>query len=212
MKLKALFSGLNRYDLIIWLVSVGMITLSFCLFSDDKLTFAASLTGVTSLIFIAKGNVIGNYICVAFAILYAVISYYYNYYGEMITYLCMTLPMAVLNIISWTRHPFEDTGEVEVSKVTKKQTAVMFMITAVVTISFYFILTYIGNANIFISTLSIATSFLAMYLTFLRSPYYALAYAGNDIVLVFLWSFAASENICYAPMVVCFQMFLINDV
>ncbi len=52
---------------------------------------------------------------------------------------------------------------------------------------------------------------MASALTFLRSPYYALFYAANDIVLIVLWSLASAENISYIPMVICFSCFFIND-
>ena len=44
-----------------------------------------------------------------------------------------------------------------------------------------------------------------------RSPFYAVAYAANDIVLIILWVLASLENISYLPMVMCFAMFLLND-
>ena len=56
------------------------------------------------------------------------------------------------------------------------------------------------------------TSFIAVYLTFRRSPYFALGYAANDVVLIVLWSLAAAENISYISVLICFIMFLINDV
>ena len=88
----------------------------------------------------------------------------------------------------------------------------MVLSSAAVTTGFYFILRLLGNANLLVSTLSILTSYLACYLTFFRSPYYALAYATNDVVLIVLWILATAENIDYLPMVVCFAMFLLNDV
>jgi len=54
-------------------------------------------------------------------------------------------------------------------------------------------------------------SFLAASLTFLRSPYYALAYAANDVVLILLWSIASLSDPSYLPMLVCFFLFLAND-
>ena len=56
---------------------------------------------------------------------------------------------------------------------------------------FYFFLEYFNTANIVPSTVSVTTSFLAVYLTFRRSPYFALAYAANDIVLIVLWVLAS---------------------
>ena len=87
----------------------------------------------------------------------------------------------------------------------------MTALTAAVTFGFYFVLVRFGTANIVPSTLSVATSFAAVYLTFRRSPYFALAYAANDVVLIVLWTLAAVENISYLSVIICFVMFLVND-
>ena len=55
------------------------------------------------------------------------------------------------------------------------------------------------------------TSFLAVYLTFRRSPYFALAYASNDVVLIILWTLAAMADVTYLSVLICFVMFLVND-
>ena len=212
MKIKNPFNDLTGFEKCLWITSVCMTVLSFLISGGgDILSMTASLIGVTALIFIAKGYVLGQVLTVVFSVFYGIVSFYFRYYGEMITYLCMTAPIAVLSVISWLRHPYEGTKEVEVNKVTKKQVTVMIILTVIVTFIFYFILKALKNENLFFSTVSITTSFIASYLTFLRSPYYAVGYAANDIVLIILWIFAATENISYLPMVICFVMFFIND-
>lgn len=212
MKLKNPFKDLTKFELLLWLVSVSVIIISFVISGgDDILTIIASLIGVTALIFVAKGYVIGQVLTVVFAVFYGIISYYFRYYGEMITYLCMTAPIAVMAVISWIKNPYEGTKEVKVSHVTKKQVLIMTILAIITTIVFYFILKAMGNANLLFSTISITTSFLASYLTFLRSPYYAVAYSANDVVLIVLWTMATIEDRSYLPMILCFVMFLIND-
>lgn len=203
---------LTGFERGLWLVSAAAVTASFFLSpAMDVLTLIASLIGVTALIFVAKGYVLGQVLTVVFAVFYGIISYFFRYYGEMITYLCMTAPIAVFSVISWLRHPYRGTKEVEVSRLTPRKAAVMAVLSAAVTAAFYFILRALGNANLFLSTLSITTSFLASWLTFLRSPWYGVAYACNDLILIGLWVLAAMENSAYLPMVVCFCMFLCND-
>ena len=207
------FKELKKFELWLWITSAVVVCVSFALSPDkDLMTLCASLIGVTALIFIAKGYVIGQVMCVGFSVLYGIISFRYSYYGEMITYLCMSTPIAVAAVISWIRHPYKDTPEVTVSRVTKKQMTFALVLTCAVTLAFYFILRALGTANLIISTASVATSFLAAYLTFLRSPYYGLAYGANDIVLIVLWILAAIEDISYLPMIFCFVMFLANDI
>ena len=212
-KKKSVFALLTKWERLLWLLSVLAVVATFLIFqSKDVLSLIASLIGVSALIFVAKGHLLGQILTVVFAIFYGIISFYFQYYGEVITYLGMTAPMAIVALISWFRHPFKDTQEVEVvSKLSKKQTLWMWILTLLITALFYFILGWLGNANLAVSTVSITTSFLAVYLTACRSPYYALAYAANDIVLIILWIFAARVEIGSVPMVACFAMFLAND-
>ncbi|MBQ9934845.1 MAG: nicotinamide mononucleotide transporter [Lachnospiraceae bacterium] len=212
MRFKNPFKDLTKFELGLWLISVTVIIVSFAISGGgDILTIIASLIGVTALIFVAKGYVIGQILTVVFAVFYGIISYYFRYYGEMITYLCMTAPIAVMAVVSWLRNPYEGTKEVKISHVTKNQVIVMSILTVLVTLAFYFILKAMGTANLLFSTISITTSFVASYLTFLRSPYYAVAYSANDIILIVLWTMATLEDVSYLPMICCFVMFLIND-
>ena len=109
------------------------------------------------LIFNAKGNPFGQFLMVIFSMLYGIISFNFKYYGEMITYLGMTMPMALFALISVT------------------------------------------------------TSFLAVYLTFWRSPYFAVAYASNDFVLILLCILASFEDIRYLSVVICFVALFFSD-
>ncbi len=197
----------------LWSISVLMITGSFFLFdAGDVMTLCASLIGVTSLIFNAKGNPVGQLLMVIFSLIYGVISYTTAYYGEMITYLGMTMPMAVFALVSWLRNPFQgNRAEVEVNDVSRREQLLMWLLTAAVTFVFYHILRVFHTASILPSTLSVTTSFVAVYLTFRRSPYFALAYAANDVVLIILWVMASIEETRYISMVVCFAAFLAND-
>ena len=97
------------------------------------------------------------------------------------------------------------------NRIGKWEYAGMYVLTAVVTLVFYFILAHFNTAYIIPSTLSVTTSFIAVYLTFRRSPYFALAYAANDVVLILLWTLAAVEDISYLSVIICFVMFLVND-
>lgn len=204
---------LSLGEKLLWISSVLVVAGSFFLFqSDDILTLIASLIGVTALIYVAKGHVLGQILVILFAVFYGVISFYFHYYGEMITYLGMSAPIAVVSLISWLRHPYQGTQEVEVSKLSRRQKIFAIIATIVVTVLFYFILRALGNANLPVSTFSVTTSFLASYLTACRSPYYALAYAANDVVLIILWVLAAMTDISSIPMVACFIMFFANDI
>ena len=88
----------------------------------------------------------------------------------------------------------------------------LLLAAAAITAAFWFILEAFHTANLVPSTVSVTTSFLAVYLTFRRSPYFALAYAANDVVLIVLWILATLEDFSYLSVVICFVMFLANDI
>ena len=207
------FKDLTKTEWIILFISWVTVIISFVFSTDGSiLSLIASLIGVTALIFVAKGYVLGQLLSVVFSVLYGIVSYSQAYYGEMITYLGMTGPIALAAFISWMRHPYKDTKEVEVSRLTKKSFVILTLATIAVTTAFYFILKALNTASLAVSTVSIATSFFAASLTFLRSHYYGLAYASNDIVLIVLWVIAAIKDPSYIPMIMCFVAFLINDI
>lgn len=212
--LKKITNYFTKGEIALWVLSVTLIVASFAAFGRESyITLAASIIGVTSLIFNAKGNSIGQLLIIIFSLFYGYISYSFAYYGEMITYLGMSAPMAAFALVSWLKNPYNgNKAEVKINKLSVKEILFMIALTAVITFVFYFILEAFDTANIVPSTISVATSFLAVYMTFRRSPGFALGYAMNDIVLIWLWILAAMEDISYVSMIICFAVFLVNDI
>ena len=212
--MKRILNYFSKGEIILWLFEITLIITFFCIFDRKEiLNLIASLIGVTALIFCAKGNPIGQALVIAFSAIYGIISFGFAYYGEMLTYLGMTAPMALISLISWVKHPNGDNrSEVKIRSLKKLDIVIMIPSTIAITVLFYFILRAFGTANLFTSTLSVTTSFSAAFLAYKRSPYYALAYILNDIVLIVLWSFAAFKSISYLSVIICFVAFFINDV
>ncbi len=204
---------LSKREWIIWMGSLIIVFASNIITTDfDLLTLVAALIGVTSLIFAAKGNVWAQVLMVIFSILYGIISFRFHYWGEMITYLGMTMPMSVWSTITWLKNPSEENeSEVQIQILNKKHIIGLTISGIFVTGVFYYILKLLNTPNIIFSIISIITSFLATSLTMLRSSYYAIGYAANDIVLIILWVLASIENPAYIPVVVNFSIFFIND-
>lgn len=203
---------LTKKEWLLWLGSLLIVILSNLVSgSVDVLTLVAVCVGITSLIFAAKGNVWAQILMIVFSILYGIISWRFRYWGEMITYLGMTMPMAVWSTITWIRNPSKNGNEVEIQKLNRKHIAGLSVFSVAVTAAFCYILHVLDTPNIVFSTISVTTSFLAASLTMLRSSYYALGYAMNDIVLIVLWVLASLKNPAYIPVAVNFAIFFLND-
>lgn len=208
------FKNLNKFDRFLWIFSLCAVIISFLsVQSRDFFTLISSLVGVTSLIFAAKGDVFGLMLMLAFSLVYSFVSFAFGYYGETIIYLCMQFPVCSASLVGWIKNPSgKGRAEVKVGSLKSRHIAVLIPLAAVVTVAFFFILRAFGTSNLTVSTLSVTTSFIALYLMALRIPAYAAAFTVNDIVLIVLWSLACVETLDYLPMVVCFTVFLINDV
>ncbi|MGI6721296.1 MAG: nicotinamide riboside transporter PnuC [Anaerovoracaceae bacterium] len=211
MNLIKSLKNLSKFETCLWLGSVAVIiAASLSMRNGSWLNLVSSLIGVTSLILVAKGDALGQLLMVIFSICYAVISWHFRYYGEMITYLGMTMPIAAAAMVSWLRHPYKE-REVRISRMHRRNWIILLSLTAAVTAVFYFLLAALATPNLFFSTVSITTSFLAASLMLLRSRLYAVAYASNDLVLIILWVLATLENMAYLPMIICFAVFFVKD-
>ncbi len=204
------FARMQRSEWILWLFSLSIILFFNLLAGLDVLMLCATMIGATGLVLLARGDLWGQVTTAAFAVLYAMISYRFRYWGEMFTYAGMTLPMAIVALVSWLRNPYAE-GEVAINKLKKSQIFLAFPLTAGVTLVFFFILHYLQTPNLLPSTLSVTASFLAVYLTAMRSSAYALAYASNDVILIVLWGLATREDRGYLPILATFSIFLVND-
>lgn len=201
-------------EIVLWVLSVAVVILSHIIFGGSGLlNLSASVIGVTSLILCAKGRPSGQALMIVFSVLYGIISFSFSYYGEMITYLGMTMPMSVASLVAWIKNPYDgNRSQVAVRRLGYLEYLMAAALTVAVTAVFYFILKAMGTTNIIPGTVSVATSFFSVYLTFRRSPYYAVAYAANDVVLVILWIMAAVTDTSYISVAICFSVFLINDI
>ena len=213
MKKNFLVPELNIFEKLLWAFSAAGVTVLFLLVPQkNPLTLIATITGVTSLLFTAKGHVSGQVLTLVFCVLYAIVSLSFKYYGEAITYLCMTFPSNLVSVVVWLKNPSQNgKTEVKISHLTPKKFAFAAFLTAAATFVFYFVLRALKTANLGISTVSIATSMISSVFTIMRLPYYALGYAANDIVLIVMWILASMENPVYVPMVFNFAIFLAND-
>ena len=207
------FNRLMKKEWMFYLISLTVVICSnFFAEKINVINLIATAIGVTALIFIAKGDVFGQVLCVIFASLYSITALEHRYYSEIITYLGMTAPISIATIVTWIKNPVKK-GEnvVKIRRFSVRELALTLALTMVVTVVFYFVLKVLNTPNLIVGTISIATSFLASFMMLRRVSYYAIGFALNDIVLIVLWGIASVTDLTCLSMVACFSMFLFND-
>lgn len=213
--MKKLFKDWTLFEILFLFISLITITICFFL-GENKNIFSliASLIGVITVLCGAKGLVIAPMINIAYNIIYILLSYSQKYYGEVIIYLFLMMPINIMTIISWLKNKSkENENIVTVNKLSKKEYIYLSIITIISTIGFYFLLKILNTNELIISTISLITSIIASYLMFRRCSNYAIAYIINDIILITLWTLTIKNNgFTYLPMIITFIVFFINDI
>ena len=137
IRLRNPFKSLTKFEWALWIFSLAAVIASFfSVKNTDYATLATSLAGVSALIFSAKGDVFGLMLMLCFSGVYAFVSFSFGYYGEMIIYLCMQIPVCTASLISWLKNPSKKGGEVKVGKLTPEYVAVLCVCAAAVTTAF----------------------------------------------------------------------------
>ncbi|MGN1276431.1 MAG: nicotinamide mononucleotide transporter [Floccifex sp.] len=127
--------NLSKTEWILWILYIFVVTTSNMIIGNiDSLIIVTTWIGATALILAAKGNVWSQIMTIVFSIFYAIISYRFHYWGEMITYLGMTLPMAIWSAITWIQNPSENGKEVKIQKLDLKHIIWLLISGALVTI------------------------------------------------------------------------------
>lgn len=212
--MRKFFKSFSIAEWLIWGISVAGAIISFFAFKNSNYHYlAGAIIGFTAVILVSKGHPLGQLITIIFSVFYGIISFSFKYFGEMLTYLGMSAPMALVALVCWIKNPYKsDAAEVKVNTLSKWEWLIFILVSVIVTVAFYFILLALGMANIIVSTVSVFTSFIAACLTVRRSRFYAVGYALNDAVLVIMWGLACAESLTYLPMAVCFVSFLAIDI
>lgn len=211
--MRRLFNYFSGFEKALWLAAVALNIVSYFLSeSKDPLATIASIFGVSSLICNAKGNPAGQVFMMIFCVMYGFIAHQNQYYGEMFTYLGMSLPMAVFSFVTWMRNPFSGKRtEVRINRISGREAFVLAVLDVVVTIAFYFILAAFHTDHLILSTLSVATCFAAAYLSARRDRLRSIGYASNDVVLIIMWSLKALDGSSNWSVTICFAMMMLCD-
>lgn len=193
--------------------SVVLVSVVGILFRSDLLTTICSIVGITTALLLAKGKNLGQIFGLLIVALYSIVSFKNGFYGEVIIYLCIMLPMYIIGIISWIKHQNKDTNTVEVNKIKLKEWIIVFLVSVIAFVGIYYLLKLFNTKELFISSLSVIDSLFAIYLGVRRSKYSFYFYVVNDLILIALWGLPViGGSLILLPMVFNPTINLINDI
>jgi nicotinamide mononucleotide transporter len=211
--MKKFFKDWSIFELLLLILSPITITTVAIIFKSDVLTTLTSIVGVLCGLCLAKGIVLGQVLGLAIVVLYSILSFKNAYYGEMLIYLFIMLPMYIWGLVGWIRNKNKETQSIQVNSIKLKEWIIVIICSIVIFIAFYFILKAMNTNQLFVSTLSVIDNVFAVYLLARRSKYGFVSYIVNDVLLMMLWGIPViMGNILLLPMFFNPVVNFINDV
>ena len=211
--MKKIFKDWTIFEKILLIGSILIVSLTGIIFKSEWLTTTCSIVGIITALLLAKGISLGQVFGLLIVILYSIVSFNNKFYGEVIIYLLIMLPMYIMGIISWIKHQNKETNSVEVNKIAKKEWIIVALISILCFIGTYLILKSFNTNQLFISSLSVLDSLFAIYLQIRRSKYSFYFYVINDLVLILFWGIPCiTGSVVLIPMLMNPIINLINDI
>ena len=202
----------TKFEKILLFGSISIIVGLAIIFKSDVLTTVASAFGITTAFLIVKGKTVGQICGIFSAILYSIISFKNGFYGEVLVYSLLMLPLHLIGVVTWLKHQSKSTDTVEVNKIGKLEWILLFISSVGVFTGIYFLLKYFNTEELIVSTISVITSLYAIYLQARRSRYGFYFYLANDIILLILWGIPVIKgSFILLPMLVNPIINFIND-
>ena len=210
--MKKLFKDWTKFEIFLLLSSIAIIIFLGVFCKSTILTIICSITGILCALMQAKGKIMSQFIGLVLVVLYSILSFENKYYGEVLIYIFIMLPLFVSGIISWIKNVDKETNIVNENELLKKEWIILTTISIILFIGLYYLLKYFNTSQLFVSTLSMVTSLFATYLVARRSKYGFLFYIGNDIILFILWGMPVIYGqLILIPMLISPLIYFIND-
>lgn len=203
----------NTFEIILFVLSIVLILGVGLFLNCELLSIIVAFLGIFSALNQAKGKVTGQVIGVVLSILYSYMSYQNRYYGEVIIYACMILPMYVIGIYTWTKNKDKKTEEVKQNDISMQEWIALLVVNIILFVGLYFLLKYFNTSQLIVSTLSMNINLSATYLLTRRSKYSFIFYLINAFILLTLWGLPVlNGNILLLPMVFDALLLIANNI
>lgn len=211
--MKSYLKSWNKFEITLLLLSIILIIGLGIYLDCGLLATIVPFIGFFSALNQAKGHVIGQIVGILLAILYSIMSYNNKYYGEVIIYLLVILPLYISGTYTWLKNRNMKSEKVKQNTLKKKEWNILLIVNLILFIGLYFLLKYFNTNNLLVSTISMNINLTATYLLVRRSRYSFLFYLINAFILLILWGLPVLDgNIILLPMAFDAILLLINNI
>ena len=210
--MKKEFKDWTLFEKLLLCLSIVMIIISGIYSKSSFFTIFAALSGIITALLLSKGKIIGQMSGIISCTLYLIISFKNSYYGEVLIYLLLKIPMYIMGTLSWLKHKDRKTNTVSINDISKKEWLIVLLTSLLIFIIMYYLLRVFNTSELLISTISVVIGLIATYLLFRRSKYGFIFYVLGDVIMMMLWGAPILKgNLTLLPMLINPIINMIND-
>ena len=179
-----------------WLIIFTLINVAVLIYSKEGiLGFTASVTGMLSVILVAKGKISNYYFGIINVVIYGFISYNSKYYGEAMLNILYFLPMQIIGFMMWRRNNvnIDENQEVKAERMTVKEIILWSVLSGIAVVVYGIILKKLNNTLPMADSFTTVLSVTAMILMVKRYLEQWIVWIMIDIVAIYMWLFVKSD-------------------
>lgn len=201
----------------IWLAVFTSINLYlFFVLEDSLLGLIASISGMITVVLIAKGKIANYYFGIVQSGTYAYISYSYGLYGEAMLNGLFYFPLQFIGMYIWKKNKTKASAKGEdvlVKRLNKKQWLMLVLVIVVSTFVYSYFLHAIGGQQVRIDSIAVVLSVVAQILLVKRYVEQWVLWIAVNALSITLWAImlltSGGNN---WSMLVMWSAFLLNSI
>ena len=210
--LKEEISGWKHWEMI-WLVIACTTIFALSIYWKDTITgIISATTGVACVVCTGKGKLSAYIFGLVNTLLYAVIAYKAQFYGEVMLNVLYYFPMQFYGIYVWSKHMSPETHEVSKREMKLKGKLILGVIVVVATIGYGYLLKLMGGALPYIDALSTVISVVAMIVSIKMYAEQWILWIIVNVVSVIMWAIAFAQGSDSIATLLMWIVYLVNAV
>ena len=192
--IKEEFLGWKTWE-VMWLIiaCVTIFTLSVY-WKDTAMGIISATTGVACVVCTGKGKLSAYIFGIVNTLLYAIIAYKAQFYGEVMLNAIYYFPMQFYGIYVWSKHMNTETHEVEKKEMNLNGKLILCGCVIVATIAYGFMLKWLGGALSIKDEISTVLSVVAMIVSIKMDAEQWILWIVVDVVTVIMWVIAFAQG------------------
>ena len=186
--IKEELSGWKKAE-VFWLVLACVVIAGLSIYWQDTLMgIISATTGVACVVCTGKGKLSAYVFGLVNSVLYAIISYRSQLYGETMLNAIYYVPMQFVGFYIWSKNMNAETHEVDKHHMKMMGRIAMVLAIAVGTIAYGCLLRYMGDAMPFVDAFTTVSSVIAMIVSVKMFAEQWWIWIAVDVFTVYMWA------------------------